>query len=435
SISGEILVWDAQNFVPVFATYTHVYTGATTGMMSGWVGGSIDEGRSVAPLQCIDLPQTPEGCPNGNALLALGLGPGGRGVIQLCDAFRGGSATHELIGHGGGGVNAVAWDPCHPFRLASGGDDCTVRLWDIRKAGAAACLGVLNRENEMYNGVTNSNHDEWMTSHPRKKQKVGIDTSMSSGIESHGGPVTALAFAPGGDDLVSAGLDGRLHHWDLRPESCFVSSLSAIGGNKRSGMDPSVATGGQLVPTYFTGHGGVNKPTGASKTIQRRHPSRRNKTSLAIIQSGSRSTTTLLSTANTGGSASRGQITGYSLFGRRGKEPGGSPDFTLSGHLADATCLVPIVDGMWDNLHVGSYHDTTNHVNFLTGGTDGMVLSWGSSRPRRVFGDEIDREDDRPGHSVSQQWQSRFSGGNARVSNHPGPNQGEEPSFEDMDNW
>jgi len=36
----------------------------------------------------------------------------------------------------GGGGDANAWDPHHPFQLASAGDDCPVRLWDIRKAGA-----------------------------------------------------------------------------------------------------------------------------------------------------------------------------------------------------------------------------------------------------------------------------------------------------------
>ena len=58
---------------------------------------------------------------------------------------------------------------------------------------------------------------------------------MQEGTKSHGGPVMALAFAPGGDDLVSTGLDGGIHHWDMRPESCFVESVAAIGGgnNKR----------------------------------------------------------------------------------------------------------------------------------------------------------------------------------------------------------
>ncbi|KAL7448447.1 hypothetical protein ACHAWC_000631, partial [Mediolabrus comicus] len=137
SISGEILIWDAQNFVPVFATYTHVYSGLS---LSAFGTDTSDDNKSVAPLNCMDLPKSPDACPHGCALLALGLGGGdGRGVIQLCDAFRGGSATHELVGHSGG-VNGLMWDPTHPFRLASAGEDCTVRLWDIRKAGASACL-------------------------------------------------------------------------------------------------------------------------------------------------------------------------------------------------------------------------------------------------------------------------------------------------------
>mmetsp|Transcript_3150 Transcript_3150/g.5529 ORF Transcript_3150/g.5529 Transcript_3150/m.5529 type:complete len:208 (+) Transcript_3150:2-625(+) len=207
-------------------------------------------------------------------------------------------------------------------------------------------------------------------------------------------------------------------------------------------MDPSVAIGGRLMPTHFAGHGsGKNKVAGgASKSPSQRRPSsRRNKASLAIIQPGSRSTATLLSTANNIGNSSKGQITGYSLYGRRDKEPGGEPDFILSGHLADVTCLVT-VDGVWDNLKVGSCDDstTTSNVKFLTGGKDGMVLSWGSNGNRfcrHLSGDAIDGED--YGHSrdgSSHQCQSRFRGGNDSVFNRSQSIQ-EEPSFEDMDSW
>ena len=162
SISGEILVWDAEAFVPVYATATHVYSGSAT----------LNEVRkSVAPLQCMDLPKSPTACPQGRALLALGLGGGdGRGVIQLCDAFGGGSATHELVGHNDG-VNAVAWDPNHPFRLASGGDDGTVRLWDVRKAGRNACLGVLDRNF----GYSDSVGCRETLAPPSKRQRASIN--------------------------------------------------------------------------------------------------------------------------------------------------------------------------------------------------------------------------------------------------------------------
>ena len=419
SISGEILVWDACSFTPVFATYCHIYTGMAGMSAHGIARGNLDEeGKAVAPLQCMDLPKTPEGCPHGNALLALGLGADGRGVIQLCDAFRGGSATHELVGHGtgGGGVNCVAWDPYHPFRLASGGDDCTVRLWDIRKAGSAACLGVLNRENEMYSSK-DTTLDHWEQP-PRKKQRADLlstNNSRTSGIESHGAPVTAVTFAPGGDDLVSTGLDGRIHHWDLRPDSCFVSSVAAISGDKGSRtMDPLVATGGRLFPTSFTGGVTSKQLPGNSKpwSSKRRHS--RQKALLAILQPGSRCTTTLLSTVTQSSNSSKGQITGYSLFGRRGKEPG-CPEFDLSGHLSDVTCLIPIAGGTWDNLMVGGRrNENTHHVNFLTGGKDGMVLSWGNSRRQQ--------------HNVSSSTDESDVYSNQTSAQEP-------QSVEDLDNW
>ncbi|KAL7440433.1 hypothetical protein ACHAXH_006868 [Discostella pseudostelligera] len=296
---------------------------------SGWMGRSRRTGgggKSVATIQCTDLPKTPEGCPHGSALLALGLGGvDGRGVIQLCDAFRGGSATHELIGHsrnaggggGGGGVNAIAWDPYHPFRLASGGDDCTVRLWDIRKAGAAACLGVLDKEKGANCG---DSYDSYCTLPTPKRSKSSCISMMSkshnnndimNGIESHEAPVTAITFAPYGDDLVSAALDGQIKHWDLRPDSCFTSSFAAArdntkrtldscsgggGGGGRGGVDPSVAYSGRLVPTSFFGNDG-NFGNATPKPPSHRQTIRHNKSSsLAIIQPGTRTTATLLST-------------------------------------------------------------------------------------------------------------------------------------------
>jgi len=427
SISGEILIWDVSNFVPVFATYAHIYTGIASSPRRD-NDNDDNGGKTVAPLQCMDVPKTPESCPNGNALLALGLGSSGRGVIQLCDAFRGGSATHELVGHGNGGVNAVLWDPYHPFRLASGGDDCTIRLWDIRKAGSAACLGVLNRENEMFSGVgdVSVNDDDYSTA-IRKKQRESLYTTnnirTASGIESHGTPVTALAFAPGGDDLVSTGLDGKIQHWDLRPDSCFVSSMDAITSGRGKSNDPSVATGGRLYPTSFTDGSNSNRAGLHNKaSTKRRRSYHYNKPSLEIVQPGSRCTTTLLSTSSSNNNASsRGQITGYSLFGRRGKEPG-CCDFTLNGHLSDVTCLLPITT-TWDSLSVNSRSTNTNHtVSFLSGGLDGMVLSWGSSRRRQYT---VSSTDSTHGNNISF---------NNMPYDSSSAHHAEQPS-EDLDNW
>ncbi|KAL7463851.1 hypothetical protein ACHAXS_004200 [Conticribra weissflogii] len=87
------------------------------------------------------------------------------------------------------------------------------------------------------------------------------------------------------------------------------------------------------------------------------------------------------------------QIACYSLFGKNGKEPGGPPEVVLDGHLDDVTCLAPIV-GHWDSLT----HDSRalfgevsqSKVVLLSGGKDGMVLSWGSSA---AVGDDLNEYD------------------------------------------
>lgn len=359
SISGEILVWDAESFVPVYGTTTHVYSGHS----------SVSEvHKSVAPLQCVDLPKSPNACPHGRALLALGLGGGdGRSVIQLCDAFSGGCATHELVGHNGG-VNSVAWDPNHPFRLASGGEDGTVRLWDIRKAGHNACLGVLDR-NHGYSDVGASSEI-----HPMKRQRISLrDNRRLEGIESHGGPVAALAFAPGGDDLASIGYDGGIHLWDIRPDSCYASSIAAMIGKRkydadRGGMESSVACGGRLYPYTF----GLDQKRPSH--IYKMQKSWRDKSfSLAIIQDGSRSTTTLFATGSN--IYSKGQIAAYSLSMQQ--EMTKQSDVILHGHLDDVTCLTPVA-GAWDNLGLGCCRDQ-NNTRLLSSGKDGIILSWGVS--------------------------------------------------------
>jgi WD40 repeat protein len=273
------------------------------------------------------------------------------------------------------------------------------------------------------------------------------NNDIMNGIESHEAPVTAITFAPYGDDLVSAALDGQIKHWDLRPDSCFTSSFAAArdntkrtldscsgggGGGGRGGVDPSVAYSGRLVPTSFFGNDG-NFGNATPKPPSHRQTIRHNKlSSLAIIQPGTRTTATLLSTT-------AGQITGHSLFGRRSKEPGGYPDFILDGHLADVTCLVPVV-GMWDNLArgqrcMGSNSSTSTgavstntRVVFLTGGKDGMVLCWGCNS-------YFHRDDD---ESMMHRWErSEDENSNMSIPSSPLFSLLEEPAaaFEDVDTW
>ena len=157
-------------------------------------------------------------------------------------------------------------------------------------------------------------------------------------------------------------------------------------------MDPAVAFSGRLVPTHFSLHGGRRSSASSSSGTL----SHMRRPCLAIVQPGSRSTATLVASMTktnrseqyhlTGRAGRKDQVAGYSFFGRRDREPGGAPDFTLGGHLDDVTCLASIRDS-WDNMQVGNDKDSSCDVRFLTGGRDGMVLAWGVDRRRMSGGD------------------------------------------------
>jgi WD40 repeat protein len=226
------------------------------------------------------------------------------------------------------------------------------------------------------------------------------------GIESHGGPVAALAFSPGGEELVSSGVDGSICLWDLRPDSCYVSSIVATVGKRKGDtekgcMDPAVACGGRLYPYIFGTHQEEPSPFG------KRHRSRRHKaSSLAIVQDGSRNTTTLFATHSS--TPSRGQIAAYSLF--KNEENSCKPDAILHGHLHDVTCLTPIV-GAWDNLRVGRYKDGSN-TRLLSAGKDDIILSWGIPSPKSDSSEtslhsEIDKFSSNTSHILSILKQQR----------------------------
>lgn len=65
-------------------------------------------------------------------------------AVRLLD-LKSGNATHSLVGHIGGGTLVSNWSPKDPHLLATGGEDGTIRLWDIRQA--STCLARLDMHN------------------------------------------------------------------------------------------------------------------------------------------------------------------------------------------------------------------------------------------------------------------------------------------------
>jgi DNA excision repair protein ERCC-8 len=64
--------------------------------------------------------------------------------VRLCDMATE-SSLHSLLGHQDE-IWSLAWSPANEFHLATGSRNGEIRLWDIRRSGATACLLCLNHE-------------------------------------------------------------------------------------------------------------------------------------------------------------------------------------------------------------------------------------------------------------------------------------------------
>ncbi|KAL0086049.1 WD40-repeat-containing domain protein [Phycomyces blakesleeanus] len=103
--------------------------------------------------------------------------------IRLCD-IKSGASAHTLIGHTGS-VYCCVWSNYQDHVLYTGGEDGTIRVWDIRKA--SACLGSLDNENAEFTKIETN----------RAHQKA----------------VNGLVLTLDGSSLVSLGLDERIKRW------------------------------------------------------------------------------------------------------------------------------------------------------------------------------------------------------------------------------
>ncbi|KAJ2986692.1 hypothetical protein NUW58_g4903 [Xylaria curta] len=152
--------------------------------------------------------------------------------VRLVD-LRSGSSIQSLTGHGGA-ILATAWSPRHEHVLATGSVDGTVRIWDIRRAGAL--IGMLDHEDSLglyYNGLLG------------KDGSVG----MRASAKAHVAPVNGLTWTDDGNYIVSAGHDNRIRVWD-----------AATGKNTLASFGPSIRNRQLASVTMFTSPVGLTHP-------------------------------------------------------------------------------------------------------------------------------------------------------------------------------
>ncbi|KAI1816345.1 WD40-repeat-containing domain protein [Poronia punctata] len=153
-------------------------------------------------------------------------------AVRLVD-LRSGTSIQSLTGHSGA-ILAAAWSPRHEHILATGSVDGTVRIWDIRRAGAL--IGMLDHEDSLglyYNGLLSQDG------------KVRMRVSAKA----HAAPVNGLTWTDDGNYIVSAGHDNRIRVWD-----------AATGRNTLASFGPSIRNAKLASVTMFTSPVGLTHP-------------------------------------------------------------------------------------------------------------------------------------------------------------------------------
>jgi WD40 repeat protein len=171
-----------------------------------------------------------------NGLLEESPGPDGATQTIAYPFLKDGKPMEPLFtltGHKGD-VRAIAFCPKGEL-LASGGDDRTVRLWDIKGKREAA---VLNADEARIHAIAFS-PDGTMLASAGSQGAVTlwdlVKRAPHKVLNGHKGSVYALAFYPDGKTLLSAGKDGVIRLWKVddstvREQIAGYSGLGAVTG-------------------------------------------------------------------------------------------------------------------------------------------------------------------------------------------------------------
>mmetsp|Transcript_22310 Transcript_22310/g.29179 ORF Transcript_22310/g.29179 Transcript_22310/m.29179 type:complete len:465 (-) Transcript_22310:122-1516(-) len=190
-------------------------------------------------------------CAKSHSLVALG---SDHNAIRLGDLSSEGW-THQLVGHTDE-VWAVEWSPTNEYILASGGMDRTVRLWDVRRSGASACLLSLCAQNDIlgHGAVAASppllslqHSDEGGDPSQRHKRRCrrGPQFSQASDFaRAHSRPINAITFTPDGLFLLSSAMDGQLRCWNTTTgEHQLINYMGIKGTTKRQFKMATISCG------------------------------------------------------------------------------------------------------------------------------------------------------------------------------------------------
>jgi WD40 repeat protein len=149
--------------------------------------------------------------PDGNILTVASFDP----IILLQHLTRSGKPAFALRGHGEGGTWSVAFS-ADGNRLASGGRDATVRLWNPNAPKESSIL--LGQHDKAVTRVRFSPNGKQLASvsldHSMKLWTLNKPDELPIVLSGHEDEVWSLAYSPDGQYLVSGSADNTIRIWD-----------------------------------------------------------------------------------------------------------------------------------------------------------------------------------------------------------------------------
>jgi WD40 repeat protein len=110
--------------------------------------------------------------------------------------------------------------------LASGSEDQTIRLWDVR---TGHCFNILSGHSGWIRSVA-FNHDGNMLASGGEDQTVrlwDVNTwQCLQTLQGHSNRVRQVTFSPDGNTLASSSDDGTIKLWDIQTATCLKTFIS-----------------------------------------------------------------------------------------------------------------------------------------------------------------------------------------------------------------
>jgi WD40 repeat protein len=185
------------------------------GRSKGFSVWRLDEGRRIVGVDAADHASALAISPDGKTLLS----GGGDGTLTLWQA--GGQKIRSFVAHGPGTtVRSVAFARSGRLLVTSGDGTGTagtapsraVMLWDPETGVAFRTI-----RNATHFALADDGRTLAVAGDATSIRVLDVITAQElARLEGHEGGVTALAFAPGGTRLVSAGADRSVRVWALR---------------------------------------------------------------------------------------------------------------------------------------------------------------------------------------------------------------------------